>query len=256
MNYEVFGEPIATAERVFLGIHGWGGGTKTFVPLLPYLPAGIALVSVDMPGYGPSPRPAEWSVEHAIQPLVELIDELPGDLELLGNCSGAIFGMCAAQLRPERFKRLVLIDPFAYFPWYFRLLLVPGFGRLFYATAFQNPIGRILTNLGLAKHRGEGSDLTASFNELDHDVVYQYLVLLWEVGGYQRFATLESVPEIELLIGEKTFRAIRHSVELWKGIWPQAVEHICVGAGHLPIEETSSTLSRFAFGSSGADQTN
>jgi len=247
MRLVVLGEGVDTAEHVILGIHGWGGGAETFEPIASSIPKGTCLVSVDLPGYGASPPPSVWNVEAVTNGLVEVIDSLPGELTLLGNCSGAIFGMCAVLKRPERFRRMVLIDPFAYFPWYFRIMLWPWVGRVFYATAFQNPLGRLLTNLGLAHRRSGESNLTSSFEDLRHDVVYKYLCLLRDVGGYQGFSDLLCVPKIELAIGRRSFHAIHQSAGLWKSLWPHAQVQILEGAGHLPIEEATSDLGRIVF---------
>lgn len=242
IHHERFGSP---GSDLILAIHGWGGGTSTFDPLKPMISRDVEVVSVDLPGYGKSPKPGEWTVRAAvIEPLVELIDTLEGDLTLLGNCSGAVFGMCAALERPERFKRLVVIDPFAYFPWYFRIMVWPVVGRLFYATAFENPLGRFFTNLSLKHKRTNDSHLTASFATLSHSVVYQYLVLLHKVGGYQVFEPLRRIPEIDILVGERSFGAIHRSAQLWQSIWPHATIHVLSGAGHLPIEEATRDLAQ------------
>lgn len=247
MRVVVHGEPLEFAQTIILGIHGWGGGAETFEPLVPYIAEGVCLVSVDLPGYGGSSPPATWSVDAVATELVDVIDGLPGELTLLGNCSGAIFGMCAVLKRPQRFGRMVLIDPFAYFPWYFQIMLWPWVGRIFYATAFQNPLGRLLTNLGLAHRRSGESNLTSSFGSLNHDVVYEYLRLLNEVGGYRGFSGLSSIRDVELAIGEKSFQAIHQSAQLWKSLWPQAEVKILKGAGHLPIEEAPRQLGEVIF---------
>lgn len=244
IHYERFGSPTE-AGGLILAIHGWGGGLATFDPLKPLISSEVEVVSVDMPGYGKSQKPAEWTVRAAAaEPLVELIDALDGELTLLGNCSGAIFGMCAALERPQRFKRLVLIDPFAYFPWYFRIMVWPVVGRIFYRTAFENPLGRFITNLSLKHKRTNDSNLTASFAELSHEVVYQYLVLLHEVGGYKVFKPLRQISHIDVLVGERSFGAIHRSAQMWKSIWPHANIHVLPGAGHLPIEEATVDLAK------------
>ena len=177
--------------RHFFAIHGWGGGCETFAPLEPHFPDDVTFHSVDLPGYGASPALRRWRFEELEAALVECVDQNDADaLTLVGNCSGAAFGLLAARARPQRFARLVLVDPFAYFPWYFRLLVTGGAGRLFYDTAFANPVGRWVTNRQLKEHRTDGSDLTASFAQLDHDVVYAYLKMLQQLPGHRAFEEL------------------------------------------------------------------
>ncbi len=238
LNHEVYGD----GEHLVLGIHGWGGGYQTFVPVSQLMGPNFQIYSPDMPGYGGSPALTDWTVDAMRQAVVEFVDSMPeGQITLLGNCSGAIFGMLAVQARPERFRKLILIDPFAYFPWYFRLMTAPLIGRFIYMFTFANPIGRFLTNLGLASKRTEETDLTNSFSKLDHNMVYEHLLMLKKIGSFETFSDLSDHP-IQLCIGEKTFGAIRHSVKLWKSIWPDASVIELKGAGHLPIQEATGAL--------------
>ncbi len=232
--------------RHFLGIHGWGGGLQTFEPLLPHMPGGCRLTSFDLPGYGESAPLQSWRVEDLTAWLVELVDEIETPrLTLVGNCSGADFGLPLVRARPERFERLVLLDPFAFFPWYFKLLAAQGVGKLFYMTAFANPVGRWMTDRRLEKHRTDDSTLTGSFERLDHDTVYAYLRMLRQLPSYEEFADL-SMP-IDVCYGENTFGAVRESVKIWTDLWPQAVAHELPGAGHLPIQEATEPLTAVIF---------
>lgn len=234
-------------RRHYFGIHGWGGGWQTFEPLAKYLPDDATLWSVDLPGYGASTPLKHWRWEGLRDRIVESLDEINAPrLRLIGNCSGAAFGLAAVAAVPDRFEHLLLVDPFAYFPWYFSLLVSRGPGRLFYATAFENPVGRWLTNRGLADHRTDDSHLTESFKELDHGVVYQYLRMLRQMPGYRMFEHLEH--PITIAHGEHTFEAVRRSVGMWTEMWPQCEAVEIEGAGHLPIEEATEALAQVAFG--------
>ena len=62
--------------------------------------------------------------------------------------------------RGEGVGRVVMIDPFADCPWYFRLFLVPWVGPVMYATAFANPVGRWATDLFLREKRKGNVSLT------------------------------------------------------------------------------------------------
>ncbi len=233
-------------QHHYLGIHGWGGGWRTFEPLAPFVPEDATLWSVDLPGYGSSAPLREWRWEQLTDRIVETLEAIDAPrFQLVGNCSGAAFGLAAALRRPDQFERLVLIDLFAYFPWYFELLVAPAVGRMFYATAFQNPVGRWITDRGLADHRAEDSDLTASFEALDHDVVHQYLRMLHQLPAVATFAGLQQ--PIVLVYGEHTFGAVRESVRRCSRIWPHARAVELAGAGHLPIQEATSTLAAQIF---------
>lgn len=233
-----------SGPRLFLGIHGWGGSHQTFEPIAAAMPNDTTVFAIDMPGYGRSRAPETWTPSAIQARLVALLDQLPEDMTLLGNCSGAIFGLLAALERSRAFRRYVLVDPFAYFPWYFAIFTWPLVGRFLYAVSFQNPVGRLLTNLSLASKRTEETDLTGSFDSVNHEAVFQTLQVLRAIGGYQTFAPISG--EIEVLYGENTFGAVRASVAYWMEIWPEATAAELTGAGHLPLQEATEELTRLA----------
>jgi pimeloyl-ACP methyl ester carboxylesterase len=172
------------------------------------------------------------------------------DLVLVGSCSGAILtAFVARELRemgrPEVVARLMMIDPFAYCPWYFRLFLIPVFGPLMYATAFANPIGRGITNFFLQDKRAGDTNLTESFAAVDHRVVWKYLKMLSECGRPGQFRGM--VLPVDILYGEKTFSAVRRSVQEWKEAWPQARVKELAGVGHLPISEATAAVTKTLF---------
>jgi pimeloyl-ACP methyl ester carboxylesterase len=210
------------------------------------VPECAALYAPDLPGYGRSAAPSAWDVEVIGEQIAEAALEIDASrITLIGNCSGAILGLVAARWLGERIERFVLIDPFAYVPWYFNLFVATSFGRYAYYSTFANPLGRGLTNLSLKRRRAAESNLTASFSRVNHEVAYNYLAMLARIDGIARFGGLTA--PIDIVYGEKTFRAIKQSVEQWKTIWPQARSWELSGAGHLPIEEATEELGKIIF---------
>ena len=239
-----------TGEREFyFGLHGWSGDHRTFAPLAAHLPARASLYSADLPGCGQSPAPQSLTLDAVTGEIVAaVLAAVPprAAVTLIGNCSGAILGLSAAARLGERVGRLVLIDPFAYWPWYFRVFVAQSFGRHAYRATFANPLGRWLTNQSLRGRRTTDTDLTQSFGHIDHDVAQRYLALLAEVEGVERFASLRGVP-IDIVYGERTFAAVKKSVPLWRSVWPQARARMLCGAGHLPILEATAQLAGIIF---------
>ena len=234
-------------ERIVFGVHGWGGDHHTFGPLVSYLPGDVTLFSADLPAYGQSADPAAWDIEVIAEEVAAAVRKNAGDsCTLMGNCSGAIVGLLAAQKLQGSIGRLVLIDPFAYLPWYLRVFTAGEFGRRAYTATFASSFGRRLTNMALKSKRTADTDLTGSFARIDHEATLRYLVLLGEISSIERFGALNLPTDI--LYGERTFAAVRKSMVLWKGIWPHARTWELAGAGHLPIEEASSEVARIAFG--------
>lgn len=233
-------------KTAYLGIHGWSGSHQTFEPIAGVAPEDSTLYAIDMPGYGRSEAPLEWTPAEVQARLVRVIEALPEDLTLLGNCSGAVFGLLAGLQTQQRFRHLVLVDPFAYFPWYFKIFTWPYLGRFFYAVSFQNPLGRLMTNASLASKRTSQTNLTRSFEAANHEGVFQSLQVMRAIGGYTVFSPIQ-VP-VTILFGERTFGAVRRSVELWQQIWPDSAAIELEGAGHLPLQEARDAFCEAAFG--------
>lgn len=234
-----------------VGFHGWSGDHRTFSPLWAKMPAGWTFFSFDLPGCGASEKPSEWKFRAlAREVATEVIQLGMRDLVLVGSCSGAILTAFVAREmremgRPEVVKRLVMIDPFAYCPWYFRLFLIPGLGYLIYATAFANPIGRGITNFFLQDKRAGDTDLTESFAGVDHRTTWRYLKMLFECGRPAQFRGM-GLP-VDILYGEKTFSAVRRSVQEWKEALPQARVTKLANVGHLPVLEGTRAVSKIVF---------
>jgi len=245
-------EQHGTGPRIFLGIHGWSGDHRTFDPLLPYLPPDATLYAPDLPGCGATPPPERWTLGAIAGELAGLLRALARpSLTLIGNCSGALLGLAAALRLLEtgeicRLERLVLIDPFAYWPWYFRVFVSESIGRYAFAAAFGNPAGRRLVNAALAANRRPETDLTEGFTARSAGIARAYLRVLAEIRGPEQFAPV-AMP-IELLHGERTFGAVRRSAQIFARIWPQARIRVVAGAGHLPILEAPQAVAEVAFG--------
>ena len=241
MHVECYG----SGSRAYFGLHGWSGDYATFGPLAAYLPAGAALYSADLPGYGRSPAPRRWELSDITDEIERAIAAVDSPVTVIGNCSGAIFALLAAERLGGRIDRLILIDPFAYLPLYFKIFLHKRIGRYAYYSTFANPVGRWLTNLSLSRHRTADTNLTESFVSVSHDVAYRYLALMGELDDVGRFGRLR--PPVDLVYGARTFGAIKKSIRLWRGVWPHARCHELAGAGHLPIQEATRQLSEIVF---------
>jgi pimeloyl-ACP methyl ester carboxylesterase len=239
----IHAERYGSGTDVFVGIHGWGGSHRTFTPLAPYVPPSASLLAIDLPGYGRSSwQPVQSAAGIAGQLEAFLAALASPRVTLVGNCSGAILSLLA---RTAAVSRLVLVDPFAFLPWYFKVFVHPSFGRIAYHSTFANPAGRWLTNLSLKNRRAADTDLTGSFRNVDHAVSLRYLELLAAVDGIEQFRGI-AVP-IDIVYGARTFHAVKQSVVQWQALWPHARTFPLQRAGHVPIEEAPEDLARIIF---------
>ena len=241
-----------TGPEVYFGLHGWAGSHLTYAPLVPLLPASATFYSADLPGYGGSPRPAQWTAEAIGEQIAAEIRRLDAPrVTLVGNCAGAILALVASGIVPDRVGRIVLIDPFAFLPWYFKVFVHPHYGRIAYRSTFANPMGRWLTNASLRNHRATDTHLTDSFKEIDHEVSLAYLEMLDGMGSISRFAAVDA--GIDIVFGERTFTAVKESVVQWQALWPRARQWR-LAAGHLPIEEAPTDLAAIVFNTNLRDE--
>ena len=254
----MFVKQYGSGSEVYVGLHGWSGDHTTFAPLVPHLPERASLYCPDLPGCGASPAPRAWTLAAVGEKVGRTVKKIGADeITVIGSCSGGLYGLVAARLDDEvrrRIRRFVLIDPYAYFPWYFRVFIddrLGGIGWYAYCTTFANPIGRWIANLSLSRHRTDDSHLTRSFRSVNHAVAYRYLKLLADIPGVEWFR--DFCQPVDILCGEKTFAAARESARRWQSVWPQARCHELKGAGHLPVEEAAEQLSEIVF-ESGKEQ--
>lgn len=248
-------ERYGTGTRIFLGLHGWASDRRVFKPLIPYLPADVSFYSGDLPGCGLSDPPDQWSVDAVTTDILATINEhRMKDLTIVGHCAGGIFALLVARAAVEKVGRIVAIDPFAYLPGYFRLFLGEGFGRRAYQATFANPVGRWITNKTLNAGLQSQTDMTASFEEIDHEVARRYLDLFASLGGIEQFASLRT--SVQLVYGEHTFNAVKRSVVSFQEVLPHAQAIPLPGARHMPIAEATASLSRIIFGAGSNSQSN
>jgi pimeloyl-ACP methyl ester carboxylesterase len=247
----MFIEQTGNGSKTVVGFHGWSGDHRTFDPLLGQMPKDFTFFALDLPGCGKSELPQNWEMRALAREVAQELFQLNRkEMTLIGSCSGAILTAFVAQeliqmKKKDLVSRLVMIDPFAFCPWYFQLFLIPLFGPLMYATAFTNPIGRWITNLFLWNKRAGNTDLTESFSEVNHWVVWRYLKVLSECGRPAQFRGLD-LP-VDILYGEKTFSAVLASVREWKESLPQAEVMVLKGVGHLPISEGTKNVAEVVF---------
>ncbi len=75
---------------------------------------------------GKSPPLADFSIEDLVEigrHFILAMDQRP--VTLVGNCMGGIIAMELIRRYPGIVKQLVLIEIYAFMPWYLHLLLIP-----------------------------------------------------------------------------------------------------------------------------------
>ncbi len=239
-------ERTGDGSRAFVGVHGWAGNSRTFRRLCAYMPPDASFYATDLPGYGETPPPKDWSLDRVLEHIAEMVREVVSDdITLVCNCGGAQFGLETLRVHGLPVRRVVLIDPFAYCPWYFRVFTLGTFGRNAYYTTFGNPLGRFFTNNALRRRRRKETNLTAAFTRVNHEVAHRYLCFMVSLEDTFRFRGLDVA--IDIAHGDRTFKAVRSSLAIWREVFPDV--RICEleGAGHEPIREATEQLAKIIF---------
>jgi len=232
-----------------VGFHGWSGDHTTFDPLIQKLPEAVSFYSFDLPGCGKSPKPKVWEIRSVARSIAEEVAALGKEkVTLVGSCTGGLMALFVARELFEMGRggvvgRLVMIDPFAVCPWYFRIFLTPLLGPLMYGVTFANPLGRWITDLFLKERRGSSVSLTESFVRVDHRVSLATLRMFERAGEPEQFRGMD-IP-VEIIRGEKTFTAVKQAVERWRSVWPMPTQRkpvITIGRSRKPCSETTRAI--------------
>jgi pimeloyl-ACP methyl ester carboxylesterase/CRP-like cAMP-binding protein len=118
-TYNVRGQKLHVVEKgksgrqLALLIHGWSSSWYAMSPLMEWLSPRFHCLSVDLPGYGQSPRPPERITIPAYADLLaELIAGLDqGPAVVIGHSMGGMTAVTMALRHPVLVERLVLLGP-------------------------------------------------------------------------------------------------------------------------------------------------
>lgn len=235
-------------ETPYVGLHGWSGSHQSFDPILELLPDSASFFAFDLPGAGRSEAPSSWTVDGVVHELESALDALGVESAHLVAASGGVgFGLPLAARRPDLIARLVLIDPFAYAPWYFRLFTLPVLGRFFYWCTFANPAGRWATNGALARRRTKESNLTEGFRSVNHGANRAQLRAMCDAARVPLSSYIGFRGPVDILQGTGTFASVLTSVKMLTGPLPQARVTSVEGAGHLPMHEATEAVANVVF---------
>ncbi len=248
VNVERYGE----GPRIYMGFHGFGGEhKKSFSRLFEYMPDDVSFYGVDLPGLGGSGEPVTWSYEHVSDLLAREVDRVSeGEpVTLVGSCSGSYHALEMAMRRPELAGRIAIVEPFAYFPWFFNAFMNPMFGRPLYNLVFASKFGQKVTQMGLQR-QGIANDydvMGAYSKEAAHNA-YRYLEFYRECEerGTDVFKIIDT--EVLLVHGNDTFADVIKSVDIWASLWDEVEIVALSDVGHQVTQEAPERLAAVLFG--------
>ncbi|MFL6107772.1 MAG: alpha/beta fold hydrolase [Marmoricola sp.] len=104
--------PGACAPQLL--VHGLGGSSVTWAPVIEELSKMGPVVAVDLPGFGRTPNIEgdRLTVEGYVEFILQVADALGWrTFTLHGNSMGGLIGVLLAATHPDRLERLVLVSP-------------------------------------------------------------------------------------------------------------------------------------------------
>jgi len=106
-NTRIYYEEYGNGDPVFL-LHGGMGSISNFKRLIPDLSKHFKLIAIDSPGHGRSESIDSLSYNILAEYVVQIVDKLKLDkIHIIGYSDGAVVGMLAANMMPERIDKLV-----------------------------------------------------------------------------------------------------------------------------------------------------
>ncbi len=97
-----------------LMVHGFTADSQSWAPLEKAMGMDRALIRIDLPGHGRSPRRRVANFAELARQLVEAFDDSCGEhdrVDLLGHSLGGALALALADIRPRRVRSLALISP-------------------------------------------------------------------------------------------------------------------------------------------------
>jgi pimeloyl-ACP methyl ester carboxylesterase len=148
-----------TTGETFVGIHGTGGSSLSFLPLIPHLPLGSRFYFIDLPGFGKSHTThSNIGTEYYVECLRRCMETLQiTQVRFIAHSFGAFITIQFASAYPSYVKSLTLVTPVGLFPtlnynislW---MVLFQVF-RFPYFVRYVRWLIRVLYTLGLFRRR-------------------------------------------------------------------------------------------------------
>jgi pimeloyl-ACP methyl ester carboxylesterase len=93
-------------------LHGWGGSSRSFAPILPALVPSFSVCVPDLPGFGFSSLPPRvWGISDYAQFTLRLLERVGWQrAHLLGHSHGGRVSIAVAAQTPDVVDRLILVD--------------------------------------------------------------------------------------------------------------------------------------------------
>lgn len=106
MYYEVSG----SGDRTLILMHGWGGSTESWIPVVRDFQKDMRVIAVDFPGFGKSPEPSSvWTVDEYARLMIAFIRWLNvNKVNLIAHSFGGRVALVISREAPELIDKQLL----------------------------------------------------------------------------------------------------------------------------------------------------
>jgi pimeloyl-ACP methyl ester carboxylesterase len=228
-------------------VHGIASSIYTWADVIAPLARTHDVIALDLPGFGASDIPADFSGDRYLRVLAAFLDRLGlPRVSLVGHSLGGAVASAFAAAHPARVDKLVLADAAGFNlapadrPWLLRLTSTPGVGALIE----KLPVRRRFVTLGLRQVFHEDTRVTP-------EKVAEYAAPLSRpgasrfIGDLLRDSSAMGLPEaigriraptLVVWCAHDTWVPLRDADRFVQAI-PGARKAVIEGCGHMPQEE-------------------
>jgi pimeloyl-ACP methyl ester carboxylesterase len=265
--YTVDGQRIHAAQQghpnrqVAILIHGWSSSWFALSPIMPMMAQRFSCISIDLPGFGQSPRlPQRASIPAYAELIAKLITEVSdGPVVLVGHSMGGMTSITLALRYPMLVERMVLICPtitgklstfINLFIWPVTLLGAFGLGGWLVSTVENAVVGitdSLMRPISFAERTGinekDYARLRSDARRTDQGRVRAECYRAMLDNNLAGQLTRVEPPTLAIWGAEDNTVPLRDAGVV-ADEWPQADLRIIPKAGHWPHFETAETLRR------------
>jgi pimeloyl-ACP methyl ester carboxylesterase len=243
-------------------IHGSGGSSASWGPMVPALADHDHVIRVDLPGWGQSPPARSYDVSDQAGRVAAVLDDLGlGPVVVAGHSSGGWVATALAEQRPDLVRSLALISSGPSIesvrpqPFIFRALLAPPLGPLVWPLR-SDAMTRKMISAMCARPVDVPDDSIADLRATTYRTFRAVLrcnsAYLSERSMPERLAALEVPVPVLVIFGAADPRYEPSFARRYEAV-PNARVEMLPGVGHVPILEESGTTSELllAFAATG-----
>jgi pimeloyl-ACP methyl ester carboxylesterase len=242
-------------------LHGVGSSLHTWDDWVERLAPHYRIIRIDLPGHGltgSDPSIKRYQTPYMIDKLEKFLNQLNiDDIYLAGNSWGGYISWNYALHRPDRVKKLVLLDAVGFpqnMPFFMNLAALPGIGEL---NGVMMP--KFITDMNIKAAFGDADKVTDELQQRYFDLTMRHgnreglINVLRTLKEQLNNSNLgDRVKEIQiptlLMWGDQDEWVPLIIMQQFEQALPNSQSIVYEGIGHLPMEELPIQTSRDAHG--------